>query len=412
MPKFTYAARDSSGNSVSGVDEADTSADVVGRLQMRGFYVTNVRLCAATLTPRAEAAIKVKGKKFTHGGVNEADLNLFARQLAISLDSGVLLLKCLDAIARQTSSRKFYDIIIEIIRNVEGGLSLKNAIAKYPHIFSNLWINMIETGEASGNLPVILDKLANYLDKRAAFKSKIISALIYPAILMAVAVGAVVIFILVVIPKFTEIFSNFDMALPLPTKMLMMVSGALRKSFFFVVLALSVIIFLLRNLIRKDAGKKLFDRFILSIPLVSDFLRLSETERFAASMATLLESGVPILYSLEIAESSSDNVVVKDIIRTVKESVREGKTLTGPLEKSGFFPPMVIQMVSMGEEIGELDKMFKKISVFYAEMMETQVTRLATMFEPIMIVFMGGIIGSMVISMFLPIFKLATIGGK
>ena len=411
MKKFAFSARNQQGKIESGTEEAESADAMVERLQLRGLIVTSVHAQAES-KPSAQPQARAGAKRiFSHNRIKEDDLIIFGRQLATAVGSGVPLLKSMDVISRQAASRKFYAVLSNITHDVESGFSFRDALARYPKVFSSLWINMVETGEASGNLPIVLEKLVVYLESRAAFKRKIISALIYPVILFAVAFSAILVFLLFIVPKFTKIFEGFGKKLPLPTQILVSISEVLGKNFFLLFLAIGVIIFMTIKFVKTQAGKRVFDNFLLKVPLFKEFFRLSEIERFAASMTTLLESGVPILYSLEIAERSAGNVLVQEIIRKVKDNVREGRTLVAPMEESAFFPPMITQMVSIGEEIGEIDKMFKKIAIFYSEMLETQVARFTTLFEPLMIVFMGVVIGGMVISMFIPIFEIANIGG-
>ena len=336
---------------------------------------------------------------------------MFGRQLATAIGSGVPLLRSIDVIMQQAGSKKFYDVIQAIKRDVESGFSFRDALAKNPAVFSNLWVGMVETGEASGNLPLVLDKLAHYLESRAAFKRKIVSAALYPLVLMFVALLAVGFFLVFIVPRFSEIFKDLAITLPKPTQILIFVSDIIRKRIWFVFIGIGGILYGVRMSLKTRDGKRAFDNLKLRLPLLGEFIRLRETEKFCSSMNTLLEAGVPIIYALEIIERASDNVIMEAVVKTVKEGVREGKPLMQPMEQTGFFPGMVTQMVSIGEEIGELDKMFKKIAVFYAEILETQITRIATMFEPVMILFMGLVIGSMVISMFLPIFQIANVSG-
>jgi type IV pilus assembly protein PilC len=412
MKKFIFTARDQQGKMITGGEEAENADALVSRLQLRGLLVTNIRIQADTEPAvSSRAGFSSVARKFSHHRIKEEDLCLFGRQLATAIGSGVPLLKSLDIINRQAASKKLFDALSIVIHDVESGLSFRDALAKHPNVFSSLWVNLVETGEASGNLPLVLERLVVYLEGRAAFKRKIVSALIYPMLLTVVAFGAIIIFLIAIVPKFVTIFEGFGKKLPTPTMILISVSNLLTRNFFFIFIAFCGILYISYQYARSKSGKARLDRFVLSAPVVKEFFRLSEIEKFASGMSTLLESGVPILFSLEIAERSSGNGVVQDIIKKVKESVREGKPLVGPMEESGFFPPMITQMVNIGEEIGELDKMFKKISAFYSEMLETKITRLTTLFEPIMIVFMGVVIGGMVISMFIPIFSIANIGG-
>ena len=412
MKKFVFTARNQSGKLVTGSEEAENSDTLVNRLQLRGLLVTNIKLqpeSAASLQP----AVKVGAKgKFRRYRVKEEDLLIFGRQLSTALGAGVPLLKSLNIIMRQVPSQRFYEVINAITHDIESGFSFRDAIAKHPKLFSSLWINIVETGEASGSLPVVLERLVTYLEARAASKRKIVSASLYPLILFIVALIAIAVFLCLIIPKFATIFAGFGKKLPLPTLALLKVSNLFSKNFLLLFLGISVTVFLLVKYIKTHAGKMQFDSFVLKAWGLSEFLRLAEIEKFCSGMATLLEAGVPILFALEIAERSSGNLVVQDIIRNIKDNVREGKPLAMPMEESGFFPAMITQMVNIGEEIGELDKMFKKISAFYSELLETKIARLTTLFEPLMLIFMGVVIGGMVIAMFLPIFEMANIGTK
>lgn len=411
MKNFVFTARNQLGKVVKGSEEAENVDSLANRLQLRGLVVTSIKLEPQTGASAQAQAKARKVRRFSHYGIKEDDLFVFSRQLATAIGSGVPLLRSMEIILSQVGSKKFYEVVNNIARDIESGFSFRDALAKHPRVFSNIWVNIAETGEASGNLPLVLERLAQYLESRASFKRKIISALVYPAILMLVALIAIFVFLLVIIPRFEEIFKSFGAALPLLTQILISISNNLRKNIILIFLGFGGSIFLLKRYAATKRGKRLLDNLVLKAPVLNEFFRLIEVEKFCASMTTLLEAGVPILYALEIAERSSSNTYVQAIISNVKDSVRQGKTLAGPLGESEFFPVMVTQMVSIGEEIGELDKMFKKIAVFYAEVLETQITRFTSMFEPITIVFMGLIIGTMVVAMFLPIFQMANIAG-
>ncbi len=410
--KFAFTAINSSGERSSAVEEADSQDELALRLQLRGLYVVSIKPQVEKPLKAQKAFKKTKARSFSHSRIKEDDLTVFARQVAVTLDSGVPLLKSLKSILRQVPSRRFYDLLSNVSQDVESGLSFRDSLAKHPKVFSSLWVNLVETGEASGNLPTILERLAGYLERRAALKRKTISAMVYPLILVAVAVSAMFIFVIAVIPKFQEIFSNFDIQLPLPTQALIGLSAFLRGNFLLLLIGSVGIIIAIVRFKRTDSGRAFFDRMLFNLPLIKEYLRLAETERFASTMSTLLESGVPILYALEISARSSGSVIARDIINKVKDEVREGRALSRPLDESVFFPPMVIQMIDVGEEVGELDKMFKRIAAYYSEIMETMIERFAAAFEPIMIVVMGVTIGSMVIAMFLPIFELTNIGSQ
>jgi len=412
MAKFYYIARNSSGIKETGSGEGLTQEDAVSKLQSRGLTVVSIipegSQAAGGLDITETKKIKFKPR---HGRVTSDDLTLFCRQLSTLLGAGVTILKSLDIISKQVSSRKFYAVIMDLSKNMEAGLSFHEAMARHPKIFSDLWVNLVESGEASGNLAVVLSRLATYLEKSADFKRKIVSAMIYPAILTFAGLGALLFLSIKIIPTFAEIFKSFGITLPLLTQVLIGISDFLRKNLIFLFLGTAAAILAFRKYIKTREGRKRFERFELSLPVFGDFFRAMTVERFSSEMSTLLESGVPILYSLEISERSVDNLIMADIIRKVKEDVREGKALREPLESSGFFDPMVVQMVSIGEEIGELPQMFKKINTFYQEVCETFLARFVSMFEPFILVFIGAVIGIMVIGIFLPIFEISKIGG-
>jgi type II secretory pathway component PulF len=347
-----------------------------------------------------------------HNRITSGDLTLFCRQLATLLGAGVTILRSMNIIAQQVASRKLNKLIKDLQKNMEAGLSLHEAMARYPGVFSEMWTNLVESGEASGNLAMVLGRLATYLERDAAFKKKIISALIYPAILMVAGLAALLFMSIKIIPTFAQIFKGFNIELPLLTKLLLAVSLFIRHYGIITLILMVIGIWFFRKYISTRAGKRQFQEFLLKLPGVGEFFRTLSIERFTSEMSTLVESGVPILYSLEISERSVNNLVLGEVIRKIKEDVRAGKPLGQSLEKSNFFDPMVVQMVNIGEEIGELSNMFKRLNTFYQEYLETFLTRFTSMFEPAMLIFMGVVIGIMVIGLFLPIFEISQIGGK
>ncbi|MFA5411313.1 MAG: type II secretion system F family protein [Candidatus Omnitrophota bacterium] len=411
MAKFFYIARDDTGKKVSGVEEASSQEEVVSRLQAKDLIVISV---AAGYGEIKDLKGDVAGRdkvKFRHYRISSDDLVLFCRQLATLLGAGVTILKSLDIISLQVGSFRLYSVIKNLQKNMEAGLSLHEAMAKHPAVFSELWVNLVESGESSGNLAMVLSRLASYLERNAAFKRKLISAIIYPVILVFAGLAALLFLTIKIIPTFAELFTGFNITMPLLTRILIATSGFIRK-YLLVIFGISIIIFyLFRKYIRTKEGRRRYEDFKFSLPVFGEMFRAIVVERFSSEMFTLVESGVPILYSLEIAEHSVGNSVMAGIISRVKDEVRVGKSLSQPMQKSGFFEPMVVQMVAIGEEIGELSGMFKKINAFYQEYVETFLARFTSMFEPIMLVCMGVIIGVMVIGLFMPIFQIARIGG-
>jgi len=411
MPKFAYIARDSKGTKVTGIEEASSADELISRLQLRNLVVVNIIPELKKEAPAATLQASGRQRRYRRYGVTGDDLVIFSRQLSTLLAAGVTILKSLDIISRQVYSRKFYNVLKELQKHMEAGLSFHEGMSKYPNIFSELWSNLVESGEASGNLAVVLNRLASYLERRAAFKRKIISSLIYPAILMVVGIGALLFLTIKIIPTFAELFKGFDVKLPFLTQMLIQVSYIIRKGILVIIGIIVVLFFIFRRYIKTKAGRRRFEQLQFKLPVFGEFFRSLVVERFSSEMSTLIESGVPLLYSLEITEHSVSNFIMADIVRKIKEDVREGKPLNSSLDKSGFFEPMVIQMVAIGEEIGELPQMFKRINTFYEEYTETFLARFTAMFEPIMLIFMGLVIGMMVVGMFLPIFQIASIGG-
>lgn len=413
MPRFFYIARNRAGAKDSGVEEALNQEEVVSRLQARDLIVVNIFPEHKETIPGAGTQnMAQKRPRPKHYRITSDDLVVFCRQLATLLGAGVTILKSMDIIYQQISSRKFCAVIEDLRRNMEAGLTLHAAMAKHPAVFSELWVNLVESGEASGNLAMVLGRLASYLERSAAFKRKVISAMMYPGILMVAGMGALAFLTFKIIPTFAELFKNFNLELPLLTRVLVVFSNFLRKNIVLVIIAGVVSVWGFRSYIKTKPGRRAFENFELRLPVVGEFFRALVVERFSSSMSTLIESGVPILYSLEITEHSVGNLMMAEIVGRVKEEVRNGKPLSQPLEASGFFEPMVVQMVRVGEEIGELPDMFKKINVFYQEYVETFLTRFTSLFEPLMLLFMGGIIGIMIAGMFLPIFQIAQIGGQ
>jgi type IV pilus assembly protein PilC len=414
MTKFNYVARDGTGKRVTGAMEGPNEEEVISRLQAMNLLVVEIYTegmsQGAALT--SEMSVKVAGQGKKHYGIQSNDLVIFCRQLATLLGAGVTILRSLDTISKQVASQKLYTVIANLKKNMEQGLSFHEALAKEPAVFSDLWVNLVESGEASGNLAIILDRLAVYLERNAEFNRKLISSLIYPCILLGASVVALLFLTIKIVPTFAEVFKSFNITLPLPTLVLLSVSNFIRKTIIFIAIGCVIAYILFMNYIKTKDGRRNFEKFLFGLPLFGEFFRALSIERFSSEMSTLVESGVPILYSLEISENSVGSVVIGEIIRSIKEDVRAGKPLSQPLERSGFFEPMVVQMVHIGEEIGELSQMFKRINVFYQNYVETFLGRFLALFEPMILIFMGGVIGLMVIGMFLPIFKISQIGSQ
>lgn len=412
MARFAYIVRDDTGRKVFGSEDSVNIDELTKRLQAKNLIIINI-------VPEAEkksAGMDTQGgwisaKHKMHGSIKQEDMVLFCRQLSTLLGAGVTISKALNIISKQVNSRMLLDVVQKMIKDLEAGLSLRDAMARHPKVFSDLWVNLAESGEASGNLPIILTRLVGYLERDAEFKKKLISALIYPSILLVAGLGALLFMSIKIIPTFAEIFKSSKVELPPLTQAILAVSNFLRKNLLLILGTIIGGIFLFKKYLKTGSGKRAFERFLFRLPVLGEFFRGVVLERFSSGMSTLTESGIPILYSLEISERSVDNLLLADLMRVIKEDVRQGKPLKEALEKSGFFDVMFIQMIAVGEEIGELPQMFKRINTYYQEYVETFLVRVTTLFEPLMLLFMGGVIGIMVVGMFLPIFKLSSIGG-
>jgi type II secretory pathway component PulF len=411
MVRFSYIAREKTGKRITGSEDAVSPDDLAARLQAKDLIVVTI-LAEPKETPFSSRPSISSGlpveirKRRWHSHIAAQDMVLLCRQLATLLGAGVTILQSLKVIAKQISSKKLYKVLRTTSEDMERGLSLHEAMAKHSNVFSELWINLAESGEASGNLAVVLSRLASYLERNAEFRRKITSSLIYPVILIFVGLGALLFLSIKIIPTFANLFAGFNMKLPLLTSFIISASSLIRHYFFVIFAITAVAIFIFKQSLKNEENKKRFENFLFRLPMFGEFCRALVVERFSSGMATLVESGVPILYALEISERSVGSLVVAEVIRKVKEEVREGRSLSNPLEKSGFFEPMVVQMVAIGEEIGELSSMLKRINTFYQEYVDTFLDRFTAIFEPAMLIFMGFVIGIMVVGMFLPMFQL------
>jgi type IV pilus assembly protein PilC len=334
------------------------------------------------------------------------DLVVFARQMATMIDAGVPLIQSLEILGEQMDNAKFSDVIKKVSNDVEGGKAFSEALEPHKKVFSELFINMIKAGETSGQLHEILDRLAAYLEKTANLQKKVKAALIYPGVVSCVALGITVFMMTFVIPRFAEIFTSLNAKLPGPTLFLITASNFMKNNFFLLIGLLVVGIFLFRRYIKTKQGRMWFDTRILVMPVFGSLLLKVVMSKFARTLATLVKSGVPIMASFEIVEKTVGNVQIASIIEEVRGNIKEGGSITTVLNRKAIFPTMVTRMISVGEESGSLEEMLGKIADFYDEQVDIAVDGLTSLIEPLIIVFLGVVIGGMVICMFLPIFTL------
>lgn len=406
MPAYNYKARRLDGKIETGTQESPNQDTLVGILQQRGLIVLSVSV-------KKETAVisRTSYKARMHLKISNKDMILFTTQLAATLKANIPLLKCLEIQIQQTTSRKFRAILEDIADNVRQGHSMRESLAKHPRIFSSVWLNLVEIGEASGQLPVILEHLGEYLTFAADLRRKTLTALIYPSILVSVSIFAIYIFSVWIIPIFAAIFKDFKMSLPLATRIVIVASDFLRHNILLTVIVFGFAIFAFFRCIKTEKGKRIFDAFIFRIPIFGNFILSSLIEKVSSSLGILLRSGIPILQSLDIVARTTSNIVIETTLKNAYAEVRDGKPLSSALTKSEIMPPLVVSMCSVGEETGELDKMLEHVTRYYRDEVNVFVERLAATLEPLVIIIMGGIVFVLVLAMYLPIFQIALMGG-
>ena len=403
MALFKYVAKDQSAKTLSGSMSADNQTVVIDELRKRKLVVISVK----------EVKESAKGMRFFGGSkVKIDDLVIFSRQLATMVDAGIPLMQSLDALAEQIENASFKKVIAGIRDDIEVGNSLSASFSKHPQIFDTLYINMVKAGESSGMLNIILERVSSYLEKSISLQRKIKSAMIYPIIVISMAAIITTFLLVKVVPTFKNIFEMLGQDLPVPTKILIFFSDLLRKGLVFVIGGLFLISFAVSRYIRTETGRLNIDKLKLRLPAVGSLFRKVAVSRFSRTLATLIQSGVPILESLEIVGKTSGNKVIEIAVNNVRSNVREGESISSPLIKSGVFPPMVTRMIAVGEQTGELEKMLSKISDFYDEQVDVAISGLTSMIEPLIIAFLGVVVGGIVVALFLPILKITQIVGR
>lgn len=410
MPRYQYAAKTKGGKTERGYLNVPSQEDAIARLRAQDLFVISIDE-AKEGASNSVLSTWFSAKRGKRSSVKVHDLAFFGRNLATTLSSGVTLLRSLEILSKQSESAKLENILKSCVNYIKEGLSLSEALAKFPSVFSILWRGLIEVGEASGNLPFVLDKLADYLEMRVAFESKIKSALVYPTILMVVATAAVFGFFKFILPKFTMLFEQFDIELPLPTKIMFGISKFLENH---TLLALAVIASVIAGcyiFVKQPMTRKIWERMQLKLPLVGQLIYLTYLERMTSTIYILLDSGLPLAYTLEVASRGIGNSILEKSMITVTSRVREGASLSDEFSRLHIFPLLISEMARIGEETGTMPQVFNKISAHYQREASIKIERLISAFEPIMIVFIGIIIGGIVISLFLPLFKLSTLGG-
>lgn len=420
MPKFNYIAMDSRGKETKGTVEVANQNEAVARLKEMGYYVTKVTPAAEGKAEKGKPAAKASGggggaKKGKSRGipgfggkVKPKVLTTFTRQLATLVDAGLPLLRGLRVLEKQERSPVLKRIIGDLAGSIEGGSTFSEGLAQHPKVFNRLYINMVKAGELGGVLEVVLNRLAEFMEKAQKIKGKVVAAMFYPAAVMIVATAILGILMVFVVPKFKQIFSDMLEGAKLPdfTELVLGISDTIANHFIETIISIVVFFIVLKLLIKTKKGRRLFDKLKLVMPVLGPVINKVAIARFTRTLGTLVSSGVPILQALTIVKETSGNVVIGEAVGAVHESVKEGETITAPLEASGVFPPMVISMVDVGEQTGALPEMLMKIADNYEEEVDNAVSAMTSLLEPIMIVFLAVVVGSIVIALFLPLITL------
>ncbi len=398
MPVFQWEGKDRSNQLQKGEMEAANEQAVRSMLARQQIKPDKIKKKPKDL---------FENVAFLQPKVQHHDIIIFCRQFSTMIDAGLPIIQCLDILQAQQDNKSFKKMLHEIKTSVESGQTLAESLKKYPQHFDDLFVNMVAAGEAGGILDVILRRLSAYMEKAAKLKAQVKGAMTYPIITLIIAFGVVAVILVFVIPVFEEMFRDFGAALPAPTQIVINMSDFVVGNILYIIIAIVLFIFAFRRFYRTERGRALFDDMMLKLPIMGILLRKVAVARFTRTMGTMLASGVAILEALDIVAKTSGNKTIENALYSVRSSIAEGQTIADPLSRTGVFPPMVCQMIAVGESTGAVDAMMEKIADFYEEEVDQAVENLTAMIEPIMIVFLGIIIGGLVVSMYLPIFQLA-----
>jgi type IV pilus assembly protein PilC len=397
LPVWKWEAKTRQGEVRAGEMEAADDAAVKARLSQMGLDPTKVKK-----KPK-EIHVKIPG----FGGVTTKDILIFTRQFSVMIDAGLPLVQGLEIIATQADNREFRRVLMDVKLRVESGSTFADALAVHPKVFDELFVQLVRAGEIGGILDTILQRLGAYIEKNEKLKRRVKGAMVYPAIVLTVAIGVTLILLMFVTPTFEKMFKDFGGAMPAPTQFLIDLSHAMTR-YWYLILGIPVgLVVAWRTWVSTDKGRKQWDAFVLKLPVLGPLIRKIAVARFTRTLGTMLSSGVPILDALEIVAKSAGNKVIERAILVVRARIAEGKNIAGPLAETKVFPPMVVQMIGVGEATGAMDQMLAKIADFYDDEVDVAVSALTSMIEPIMMVFLGGVVGGFLLAMYLPIFNIA-----
>jgi type IV pilus assembly protein PilC len=395
MPSYEWKGRDRDGKTQSGVLIGDSKDAVIAALRRQQIVVTTVK----------EKGKEIALPKFG-GGIKSKEISIFTRQFSVMIDAGLPLVQCLDILGQQQTNKGFQKIILQVRQDVEAGSSLAEAMRKHPQAFDDLYVNMVAAGEAGGILDTILQRLAAYIEKAVKLKSQVKSALVYPVAVVTIAVVVVYVILWKVIPVFASLFEGLGAQLPWLTNVVVAASRFIGNFWWLIFMLVFATIFAIQQYYRTEAGRYQMDKLLLKTPVIGILLRKIAVARFCRTLGTLLSSGVAILESLEITARTSGNAIIEEAIMQVRKEVEEGKTIAEPLARTEQFPPMVCQMIGVGEQTGAMDTMLSKVADFYEDEVDAAVAGMMALIEPIIILFLGVVIGVIVVAMYLPMFTL------
>ena len=402
MPVFLWEATTKKGDQKKGEMESLDEVAIRGLLRRQGYKFIEIKKKPKDL---------LEYLPFLQGGVNEKSIVVFCRIFSTMINAGLPLIQCLDLLSQQEQNKVFANILKKVKEDIEGGTSLTDALKKYPKIFDELFVNLVAAGEAGGMLDVILGRLSNYLEKAMNLKKRVKGAMTYPIATLVIAFSIVALLLIKVIPVFQKMFEGMGGELPGPTQFLVDASQ-FAQNYFYVVIGVIVVIYIgLSRFYKTTKGRWIMDSLILKSPVFGPLLKKVAVAKFSRTLSTMMSSGVPIMEGLNIVSKTAGNVIVENALVKTRQSISEGRTIAEPLAETGIFPAMVVQMIAVGEATGALDTMLTKIADFYDDEVDAAVEGMTALLEPIMMVFLGGIVGGMVVAMYLPIFKMASAAG-
>ncbi|MCI0526771.1 MAG: type II secretion system F family protein [Nitrospira sp.] len=402
MATFVWTGRTPKGGMQKGELVAKSRDEVIALLRKQSILVTSVQ------QKMGQISISLPG---FGGKVKEKDIVIFTRQLATMIDAGLPLVQCLDILSNQTDNKVFAKSIAEIRSDVEAGSTYADALKKHPKVFDDLYVNMVAAGEAGGILDTILNRLAKHIEKAMKLKKQIKGAMIYPTTIVSVAVIVITVLMIWVIPIFSSMFTDMGGTLPLPTQIVMNASNFMKSNIIYMVIGGVIFGFLFRVYYKTPKGKKVIDKIALKLPVLGDLIRKAAVAKFTRTLGTLISSGVPILEGLVIVAKTAGNKIIEEALMFARQSISEGKTIADPIGKAKVFPPMVVQMIAVGETTGALDAMLSKIADFYDDEVDSAVAALTALLEPMLMIFLGVTIGFIVVAMYMPIFEMGSVVG-